>query len=84
MIDDFRTSPPPPTGILEDKFYFPDLPDGPLTEYRKKATFDYKKMALLLEDEDSYKLKVSYVTLGNCIVTIYSCAKNNSTTHFFI
>lgn len=53
-----RTKPPQPTGIFDDKLYFPDLPDGPLTEYRKRASFDYKKMALLLEDEESYKLKV--------------------------
>lgn len=59
MLGNSSTSPPPPAGILEDKFYFPDLPDGPLTVYRKKATFDYKKMALLLEDEESYRLKVS-------------------------
>lgn len=55
----FSTKPAEPVSLFEDKLYFPDLPDGPLTEYRSRATFDYKKMALLLETEESYRLKVS-------------------------
>lgn len=45
--------------IFDHKFYFPDLPNGLLTEYRKQATFDYKKVALIMEKEESYKLRVS-------------------------
>lgn len=44
--------------IFNNKIYFPDLPDGALTAYRRKATFNYRKLALLIETEESYRLKV--------------------------
>lgn len=47
--------------ILDDKTLFPDLPKtGPLARYRKRASFDYRKLALLLESEESYRMKVRY------------------------
>lgn len=35
----------------------PDFPPGPLDQYRKKASFNYKKMALFLDGEDILKYK---------------------------
>lgn len=46
------------TPIMEDKDIFPDLPFGPLTVYRQKASFDYKKVSLILEPEDAHRLRV--------------------------
>lgn len=50
-----------PTGqiqnILEDKDIFPPLKNGPLTPYRKKSSFCYKRMSVLLEGEDHIRLK---------------------------
>lgn len=44
--------------FFQRKDIFPDLPiDGPLAEYRKSATFDWKKMKLLLEDEAALELR---------------------------
>lgn len=47
------------TPILEDKTIFPDLPNGPLTIYRQRASFNYKTLALILEPEDSHRFKVN-------------------------
>lgn len=35
----------------------PDWPQGPLTEYRKKATFDWRQMRIMLEGEDVVTFK---------------------------
>ncbi|XP_069833463.1 peroxisomal acyl-coenzyme A oxidase 3 [Dendropsophus ebraccatus] len=35
----------------------PDLPNGPLTEYRRKASFNWKDMVLFLEDEELIAFK---------------------------
>ncbi|XP_032541967.1 peroxisomal acyl-coenzyme A oxidase 3 [Chiroxiphia lanceolata] len=35
----------------------PDLPKGPLCRYRKKASFNWKEMAVLLDGEDIIQLK---------------------------
>lgn len=44
--------------FLQRKDIFPDLSiDGPLAEYRKSSTFDWKKMKLLLEDEAALELR---------------------------
>nr|CAD7412290.1 unnamed protein product [Timema poppensis] len=37
--------------------FIPDLPLGPLDDYRKQASFDWKKLKLLLEGSDNLKLK---------------------------
>ncbi|XP_055681517.1 peroxisomal acyl-coenzyme A oxidase 3 isoform X2 [Lutzomyia longipalpis] len=43
--------------IFDDKYIFPDFPKGPLTEYRDAATFDWKKMKLILEDEEMLRYR---------------------------
>lgn len=35
-----------------------DLPPGPLQEFRNKASFDWKNLKLLVEDEDVLQFKV--------------------------
>jgi len=35
----------------------PDWPAGPLDEYRKRASFDWKRMKLAFEDEDCVRIK---------------------------
>uniref|UniRef100_A0A1L8DYV4 Acyl-coenzyme A oxidase n=1 Tax=Nyssomyia neivai TaxID=330878 RepID=A0A1L8DYV4_9DIPT len=40
------------SNIYEDKYIFPDFPKGPLAGYRDAASFDWKKMKLILEDEE--------------------------------
>ncbi|KAG9479768.1 hypothetical protein GDO78_011680 [Eleutherodactylus coqui] len=44
----------------------PDLPHGPLDEYRRKASFNWKDMVMFLEDEDivAFKKKI-FSTLEN-------------------
>ncbi|XP_055712860.1 peroxisomal acyl-coenzyme A oxidase 3-like isoform X2 [Phlebotomus papatasi] len=43
--------------IFEDKYIFPDFPEGPLTQYRDAATFDWRKLKLILEDEELLKYR---------------------------
>lgn len=38
--------------ILDDKEIFPDFVHGPLTKYRKLSSFDWKKLKLVLWDEE--------------------------------
>ncbi|KAG8135027.1 putative Acyl-coenzyme A oxidase protein, partial [Naja naja] len=42
----------PPEPLL-----LPDLPQGPLGAYRKKASFGWKEMALFVEEEDLIRFK---------------------------
>lgn len=35
-----------------------DFPPGPLDEYRKQASFDWKKLKLYFEDEELLRYKV--------------------------
>nr|XP_049695472.1 peroxisomal acyl-coenzyme A oxidase 3 [Helicoverpa armigera] len=39
------------------KKYFPDLPSGPLDIYRKKASFDWRRMKLVYDTLNTIKLK---------------------------
>ena len=41
-----------------------DFPPGPLDIYRKKASFDWKKMKHYLEGEDMIKFKVGYFAVN--------------------
>ncbi|XP_047528094.1 peroxisomal acyl-coenzyme A oxidase 3-like isoform X1 [Vanessa atalanta] len=41
----------------ELKTYFPDLPNGPLDNYRKKATFNWRVMKLVYDNMTTIKLK---------------------------
>lgn len=44
-----------------DKSFIPDLPKGgPLAEYRKRATFDWKDLKLIFEEEQTLKTKVYF------------------------
>ncbi|KAJ9582391.1 hypothetical protein L9F63_003244, partial [Diploptera punctata] len=38
--------------------FIPDLPDGPLTVYRKQASFDWKKLKLVFDKPEILKLKL--------------------------
>ncbi|XP_063780212.1 peroxisomal acyl-coenzyme A oxidase 3 isoform X2 [Pseudophryne corroboree] len=44
----------------------PDMPNGPLTEYRRRASFNWKDMVMFLEDEDiiAFKKRI-FSTLEN-------------------
>ncbi|CAG2166026.1 unnamed protein product [Oppiella nova] len=42
----------------EIKHLLPDWPSGPLDVYRKRASFDWRKMKLLLEGEDIIRFKL--------------------------
>lgn len=45
--------------VLQDKQLFPDFAYGPLTEYREKATMDYRKLKLAIKGEELLRLQVS-------------------------
>lgn len=38
-----------------DKQLLPDFPSGPLDNYRKSASFDWKKMKIYLDSEELIK-----------------------------
>lgn len=40
-----------------DTDFLPDMPTGPLDEYRKRAKFDWKQLRLIFEDESLLRLK---------------------------
>lgn len=52
--------------LINDKELFPDLPAGCLDRYRKAASFDYRKLALLLDNEECIRYRVS---LYDCFVS---------------
>lgn len=41
----------------KDTSFIPDMPTGPLDEYRKRAKFDWKQLRLIFEDESLLRLK---------------------------
>lgn len=41
----------------KDTSFIPDMPIGPLDEYRKRAKFDWKELRLIFEDENLLRLK---------------------------
>lgn len=43
--------------IVKDTSFIPDMPIGPLDEYRKRAKFDWKELRLIFEDESLLRLK---------------------------
>lgn len=45
------------------KKYFPDLPSGRLDEYRKKATFDWRRLKLVYDNLNTIAIKVSFIKL---------------------
>lgn len=42
-----------------------DFPKGPLSRYRKKASFNWKEMAVFIDGEDIIQLKVNFVRIVN-------------------
>jgi hypothetical protein len=47
--------------VDEESFeVLPDFPPGPLDNYRKQATFPWKKLRLFVEDEELLKFKVIF------------------------
>lgn len=40
-----------------DTSFIPDMPTGPLDEYRKRAKFDWKQLRLIFEDENLLRIK---------------------------
>lgn len=40
-----------------DTSFIPNLPDGPLREYRQRAQFDWKQLRVYLEGEDGLRAK---------------------------
>lgn len=50
-----------------DTSFIPDLPSGPLDPYRKKATFDWKKLRLVFEEVNLLRVKV-YTLNAICIL----------------
>lgn len=43
--------------MSRDTSFIPDLPSGPLCEYRKRANFDWKKLRILFDGETSLRIK---------------------------
>lgn len=43
--------------VKKDTSFIPDMPTGPLDEYRKRAKFDWKQLRLIFEDESLLRLK---------------------------
>jgi len=41
----------------------PDFPKGPLCKYRKKASFNWKEMAVFIDGEDIIQLKVNFAKI---------------------
>lgn len=48
----------------------PDLPRGQLDNYRKKASFDWRRMKLAYETLNTIKFKVSYFLLYKSVLYI--------------
>lgn len=44
---------------VKDKELFPDLPTGPFDQYRKRAKFDYRRLALIFDNERCLRFRVS-------------------------
>lgn len=42
---------------VKDTSFIPDMPIGPLDEYRKRAKFDWKELRLIFENENLLRLK---------------------------
>lgn len=55
----FLNSSKPLAELINDKTLFRELPRGPLDRYRKIASFDWRKLALLLEPEKCIRFRVS-------------------------
>lgn len=44
--------------FFEDKYVFPDYPTtGPLAKYRQNSSFDWKKLRVIVDDEDILRVR---------------------------
>jgi acyl-CoA oxidase len=43
--------------MSDDTSFIPDLPSGPLSEYRNRANFDWKKLRIFFEGENALRIK---------------------------
>lgn len=43
--------------FLNNKEIFPDFKVGPLTAYRNKSSFDFKKLKIIIEDQQALELR---------------------------
>jgi hypothetical protein len=50
-----------------------DFPPGPLDEYRKQASFDWKKLKLYFEDEELLRFKVKIIKLNHTRLSNMCC-----------
>jgi hypothetical protein len=60
-----------------------DFPPGPLDEYRKQASFDWKKLKLYFEDEELLRFKVKIIKLNHtidCQICDVLCPYNKNLT----
>lgn len=48
--------------LINDKTLFPDLPPGLLDRYRNNAKFDWRKLALTLDDERCLRFRVKILS----------------------
>lgn len=47
----------------EHRKFLKDFKPGPLDEYRSQASFDWKEMAVTIENSETLKFKVRYDTI---------------------
>ena len=43
--------------FINNKKIFPDFKVGPLTTYRNRSSFDYKKLKIFIEDQQALELR---------------------------
>lgn len=48
----------------------PDLPSGPLDSYRKQASFNWKQLKIVLEDQEQLKWKVAILLQIFCTILV--------------
>lgn len=59
--------------IFNDKYMFPDFAYGPLTEYRKRASFDWKKVKVTILDIEALKFRVCFfkINIQKVILSVF-------------
>lgn len=54
----------------------PDPPAGPLSDYRKNASFDWRTLKLAIEGEELIRYKVNFPTFIDCICRAFNAMKD--------
>jgi acyl-CoA oxidase len=57
----FQYYPHQALAMEQETDFIPDLPEGPLSIYRKQASFDWKKLKLVFDKPEILKVKVRTV-----------------------